>query len=211
MKLTTLYETSPTAKLVSWIRRSGVDIDNDTIHKLFKFHHGISGGGRDEIAQLKAGKRLAAWLTMPVPGFDFLKYRDGYLVFPPENGDIAELITSLPGNSAIQDVIHGLAFGYGAKNVYDFSKDRALTAILMKYLKRFKVSARPAEHYRGKVYLRTPEKWVPIHRKRLEDAGIKTYDPEYPPIPDNLTKYSFAIDMPDELKYRGMPLDLKRR
>jgi hypothetical protein len=129
-------DIDPKTQLQSWIEYYGLSINNPTIQKLIDMQKygnppgGLPGGSpkgsppdKIEIDQLKKGQRLVALVDRsPIYGYKSTPHLGGYLVYAPENQDVVNLILSLPRYSIVQDIIHGLAFGYGIDNIVNWVK-----------------------------------------------------------------------------------------
>jgi hypothetical protein len=131
MKLSIINESvkNDVSKVFQLLRRAGIDVTSPAVRKIIKslqVSHGQAGGGGNEIESLANGTRLVAWIKEPLPGYGSIRRGRDYLVFRPENRDVAELLASVPNGSPVSDLLNGLAFGYGTSNVLPWQARRAI-------------------------------------------------------------------------------------
>ncbi len=152
MKLNVLYESYDDALDSMYRYLDGLGIVDSAVKKIFRFassgrFHSLPGGGGKEIDQLKAGRRLIAWVKEPVEGYESMRgLRDiNYYVFDRENLDVAWLLKSVnekrEDGSVASHILNGLAFGYPPDDVYSHAKSDLLGLDAADYLKECGVSS----------------------------------------------------------------------
>jgi hypothetical protein len=165
-------------------------LDNPVIQKIISHNSSHEFAGEkpeaQEIQELLDNTRLAAWMDQPINGFNSVPYTGncllpGFLIFKSENRDVIELLKQFenakPSEIALQDLLHGLIFGYHREKVVKFVNQRELLHRIRKWLSRLGLnpSIPDVVPYGDIVFLnlRKPNIW----KEKFMKKNIKTFEP----------------------------------